>query len=132
MNRIKRWLVGIIHASLVVVTILVLVVSLAMSDLCVNDQLSSSISPNGEYEAVTFRRNCGATTPYSIQVSIMPAGSELPNEPGNVVVVREDLAPELRWREPYKLEVRYPSYVDVGRVDEVPNDVSIIYSPVTE
>lgn len=132
MNRIKRWLVGISLAVLVVLTILVLIVYLATSDLCVNEKLSASISPSGEYKAITFRRNCGATTPYSVQVSVVPAGMELPNEAGNVVVVREDLTPEVRWNGPYELEVRYPGYVDVGIVDKMPNDVSIFYSPVTE
>lgn len=55
---------------------------------------------------------------------------KLPNEPENVVVIRDqDLAPKLRWNGPYDLEILYPIYVQVGRIDEMPNDVSVVYTP---
>ena len=132
MNRIKRWVAVVSLTILTVLVALVLTFYFALPDLCENEQLSASTSPNGEYEAVSFRRNCGATTPFSVQVSVIPAGGELPNESGNVVVFRDDLVPEVRWNGPHTLEVRYPSHVDVGRVDKMTNDVSVVYSPVIE
>jgi hypothetical protein len=48
--------------------------------------MSETVAPNGTLKAVTFRRDCGATTKYSVQVSILPAKKPLPNEGGNVFV----------------------------------------------
>ncbi|SNB56978.1 hypothetical protein SAMN04487880_1881 [Marinobacter sp. es.042] len=131
MKRIKRWMVGVSLTILAVFVAVVLIAYLALPDLCENEELSATASPNGEYEAISFRRNCGATTPYSVQVSVVPAGMELPNEPGNVLVIRNhDLAPELHWKGPYDLGILYPTHVQVIRVDKIPNDVSVVYTPV--
>ena len=132
MNQIKKWLAGLSLTILTVIVALALTLYCALPDLCENEQLSASTSPNEEYEAVTFRRNCGATTSYSVQVSVIPSGGELPNESGNVVVFREYLVPGIRWSTPRELEVSYPSHADAGRVDKMTNDVSVVYSPVTE
>ena len=53
---------------------------------CHNEIFSEVISPNGKYKAVVFERNCGATTGYSTQVSILPASRELQNKKGNVFI----------------------------------------------
>ena len=55
----------------------VLVLS-SCSDMCRNETVSESVSPDGRYRAVVFTRDCGATTDYSTQVSILPASSDTP------------------------------------------------------
>ncbi len=127
MNKIKKWLAGISLTILAVLVALALTFYFALPDLCENEQLSDQMKNMRQLPL-----NCGATTPYSVQVSVIPAGGQLPNEPGNVVVFRESLVPGIRWSTPRELEVSYPSYVDVGRVDKMTNDVSVVYSPVTE
>jgi len=47
-------------------------------------------SPDGNLQAVIFRRDCGATTDYSTQVSIISVNAKLPNKSGNVFVVDTD------------------------------------------
>jgi|GEM_PF-576758 len=53
-------------------------------DLCGNRVEKEILSPNGKKKAVVFERDCGATTKYSTQVSILNAEAKLPNETGNV------------------------------------------------
>ena len=74
-------------------------------DLCANDNLRESISPNGTLKAVLFRRACGATTAYSTQVSILPASRKLPDEAGNVFVVGGELLVVVRWLDDRHLSI---------------------------
>ena len=53
---------------------------------CGNEVLTQIVSPNGSYKAVVFQRDCGATTGFSTQVSIVNKHSELGNSTGNVFV----------------------------------------------
>jgi len=59
---------------------------LSFDDTCQNEVLSELANPNGQVKAVIFQRNCGATTGFSTQVSIIEFGHELKNVGGNVLV----------------------------------------------
>lgn len=87
------------------------------SDMCANDEIDRLPSPGGEYEAVLFQRACGATSGFSTQVSIVPAGAELDGT-GNAFVADDDHGEartgdwggpwaEVRWQSPRELLVRY-------------------------
>jgi hypothetical protein len=52
---------------------------------CANTVLSDAASPDGRRHAVVFERDCGATTGFSTQVSVLPAGRS-PSGGGNVFV----------------------------------------------
>ncbi len=56
-------------------------------DMCGNEVYSEVLSPDGEYKAVVFQRDCGATTGFSTQVSIIHSGVNLKNEGGNVYII---------------------------------------------
>jgi hypothetical protein len=62
----------------------------AAFDPCANRQLQVVRSPDGKRKAVIFERDCGATTGFSTQVSVLPSGARLPNEPGNAFVADTD------------------------------------------
>jgi hypothetical protein len=85
---------------------------------CANDQLTDRASPNGRYHAVVFQRECGATTGFSTQVSVLAAGDSLRNEGGNAFTAddnhgaapagaRGGPAVSVRWLAPDTLEVRF-------------------------
>jgi hypothetical protein len=61
----------------------------ACSDLCGNEEFVRVHQPSGDFDAVAFQRDCGATTGFSIQVSLIPAGDSLPNESGNVLIIED-------------------------------------------
>ena len=85
---------------------------------CANERLADRPSPDGRWHAVVFQRACGATTGFSTQVSVLPAGDSLRNEGGNAFTDDADhgAAPagpgggppvSALWIAPDTLEVRY-------------------------
>ena len=74
--------------------------SYLLSDMCANQVHSETTAPDNSLKAVTFQRDCGATTGFSTQISIINEGSSLPNEKGNVFIISghpRDAAPEITW-----------------------------------
>jgi len=88
-------------------------------DLCANEVLSESLSPDGSKRAVLFSRECGATTDFSWQISILGSKEELPNAGGNVFVADTDhgavqeMKVEVDWRGSDNLIVSYPARAGV-------------------
>ena len=76
--------------------------------LCGNDIGYEQLSPDGKTKAVAFERDCGATTGFSTQVSVLPSGKKLPNEAGNIFAADGNLKIRLEWDANDKLLVRYP------------------------
>jgi hypothetical protein len=75
-----------------------LVFALAVADVaclnlagdCGNDLVKEVRSPDGQMNAVVFQRDCGATTGFSTQVSLLSSNKSLPNESGNLFVATTD------------------------------------------
>jgi hypothetical protein len=93
---------------------------------CANQPLSRTPSPDGKLEAVVFQRNCGATTDFSTQVSVVPARQAVPNDAGNVWSGDSDHGqapsapgggPEIHvtWRDSRHLRLAYDPRVRVFR-----------------
>src|SRR6266571_3498324 len=76
--------------------------SLACSPLCVSEEQLRIPSPDGKVEAVLFQRDCGATTDFSTQVSVLPSGARLGDAGGNVFIADADhsRAPRASWGGP--------------------------------
>jgi hypothetical protein len=70
--------------------------------LCGNDEVVRVASPDAILEAVIFQRNCGATTDFSTQISIVARGASLPDSGGNTYVADRDhgKAPKASWGGP--------------------------------
>lgn len=111
------------------------------ADSCANAIVSRADSPDGRHSAVLFQRDCGATTGFSTQVSILERGAE-PKGSGNVFVADDDHGAaavgewggpwaEVRWLAPDRLRIRYAATSRVfAREDEV-SGVRISYRQVT-
>lgn len=72
----------------------------ATRDLCGNEVYSEDLSPDKEHKVVVFQRDCGATTGYSTQVSIIDSSDNLKNESGNIYIIDghpKDVSPGARW-----------------------------------
>ncbi len=93
---------------------------------CENEEQSRTRSTDGKLEAVLFQRDCGATTPFTSQVSVVPAGAALGDEPGNVFTsdTNHGAAPSaswggppvtLRWLGPRHLLLTYHPRARIGR-----------------
>lgn len=64
---------------------------------CGNEVISSIASPAGTFKAIVFNRNCGATTGFNTQVSVVPANTALPSEAGNALILNGTVPIEIKW-----------------------------------
>ena len=78
---------------------------LGLDELCANEIVTTETSPNGALKVILFRRDCGATTTYSTHVSMIPASSQLPNEPGNIFVQSGTPIVVVRWIDDHHLSI---------------------------
>lgn len=77
----------VVSGSLVVVALIAMgayVVWEGLGGPCGNKVLAEAVSPDQRLKVVVFQRDCGATTGFSTQVSIIGAQEALPNASGNV------------------------------------------------
>lgn len=90
LRRIIIWF-GVVCVALISISaFLFWLVVPDMSDLCGNEVISESPSPDGTKRLVVFQRDCGATTGFSTQASVLPAKVPLPNEKGNLFISDTD------------------------------------------
>jgi hypothetical protein len=107
-------------------------------DMCGNDVVMETKSPNGKLKAVIFERNCGATTGFSTQVSVIPSNSDLPSERGNVFSADDNhhtvdvggkgtMDVKLIWESDNSLRIIYPKNARVFQRSASETGVSISY-----
>jgi hypothetical protein len=82
-GRIVLWL-GVSFVALVIVGVVYF--WFFVPDMCANEIISESSSPDGVKRLVVFQRDCGATTGFSTQASVLASSTPLPNKGGNLYV----------------------------------------------
>lgn len=84
------------------------------SDLCSVDLLSESKSPDGNYIASVFERNCGATTPFVRVVSLRHTGSGFAPEEDDdwVFTIHGQSDINVSWIENTELKISYSATGD--------------------
>jgi hypothetical protein len=112
----------------------------ACSDGCGNNIVSAAASPDGDFTAALFQRDCGATTGFSSQVSITRSNKAISGA-GNVFVADDDHGiadaarwggpwVELRWLSPRQLVVRYDAKARVFKQEATVSGVTVTYEKV--
>ncbi len=74
------------HNIITVILLVGIFVSYGCQPSCENELIGSYPSPNGEMAAVTFSRNCGATTGSNLQISVIKKGQSY-TDAGNVLIM---------------------------------------------
>lgn len=64
---------------------------------CENEPVTSVASPSGKLLAVVFSRNCGATTGFNTQLSILPLDDPAPDAGGNAFIADGTVPLKLQW-----------------------------------
>ncbi len=112
----------------------------ACSDTCSNEVVTRLASPDGEREAVMFQRDCGATTGFSTQISILEAGEQLSGG-GNTFRADDDQGAartgtwggswaEMKWLASDRLLIRFATKSRLFEQDESVLGVAIRYEAV--
>jgi hypothetical protein len=113
-----------------------------LAGACANEILSSHYSPTKQLKAVVFQRDCGATTGFSTQISIMPANIDLPKEGGNVFVADTDHGKspsgpgggppvQVEWKGESSLNITYDNRARVFLRKDTQEGITITYSERT-
>ena len=116
MNIWPKLLAGFITLFLGVAAAVVTGGYFLMKDMCGSEVYQTVYSPDQRFKAVVFQYECGATTGFSTQISILEAAAMLENEPGNVLGVDghpDEIAPKLTWVSSDHLSVELPSGIAV-------------------
>jgi hypothetical protein len=100
---------------------------LSACDLCANEVSQTVLSPSGKLKAVVFNRDCGATTGFNTQVSIMPVAASLPDSGGNILVIDGAVPLHLTWRSDALLSLRGVGAARVVRKSHSAAGVSVDY-----
>lgn len=112
----------------------------ACSDTCSNSLVSRSDAPDGLHSAVMFQRDCGATTGFSTQVSVMRQGEQTSGT-GNAFRADDDHGAaaagkwggpwaEIRWLTPDHLLIRYAAKTRLFEQENEVSGVRISYEKV--
>ena len=134
------WLKAILTAVVVIAVALAAYMYLwvrAWEGACGNDLLATLSSPRAGPKLIIFQRDCGATTGFSTQASILGASDTLQGS-GNVFIADTDHGkapsgpgggPQLaaRWISRDTLELRYHPQARVFRADSAQRGVTIRY-----
>lgn len=108
------------------------------SSSCANELLAEVASPDGKLKAVVFQRDCGATTGFSTQVSVLAASAIVGTSAGNVFTsdTNHGVAPsgpgggpvvKVGWRTPSVLVVSHHSAARVFLAESHVGSVTVHY-----
>jgi len=110
-----------------------------ISDMCRNEIISEIPSPEGKLKVVVFQRDCGATTGFSTQVSILSGNQLLENEGGNLFISDTDhgAAPSgpgggpalaVTWQNENSVRMSYHQKTRVFKQESTVGGASVSYS----
>lgn len=97
-------------------------------DLCGNTVSQTVASPSGRSRAVVFSRDCGATTGFSTQVSVLDSDDTLPNEGGNMLVLDGTIPIQLRWLSDASLVIAGIGNARVSRQERAVARIDVSYA----
>lgn len=128
------------NTSIFIVPVAVLLMCAGCRDGCKNSIASRTVSPDGSHAAVLFQRDCGATTGFSTQISVLQNGED-PGEGGNIFRADDDHGAartgswggpwaDMEWLAPDHLLVRYAAQSRIFAQEREMRDIKIEYQRV--
>jgi hypothetical protein len=133
--------VSLLKSFVAISTLLLFAASVSgCADACQNDVVARLEAPDRKHDAVLFQRDCGATTGFSTQISILSAG-DVPDWRGNVFIAddgRREVAlgswqgpwAQIRWKSPDALLVQYAEGSRIFKQDQSVAGVKIEFEAV--
>ena len=118
-----------------------LIICPGCTNVCQNTVVSRSVSPDAAHVAVLFQRDCGATTSFSTQISVLDASRGNPSGSANTFIADDDHDAarvgiwdgpwaETKWLSADRLLVRYAAKSRLFKQSKRVSDVSITYQVV--
>lgn len=134
-KRILKIIAKVLIAIIVCLSCFVGIVAYALNGLflgmCSNEIFNEAMGPDRKLKAIVFQRDCGATTGFSTQISLIPSDYQLKDdEGGNVFIVDghpQDHEIQLIWRSPNQLLISNASGLHPKKKKEKFKNVTISY-----
>lgn len=112
-----------------------------LSPPCTNLEIETAISPDGRLKAVAFARDCGASTDYSTQISLLSSDDKLENEAGNLFIAdrdhgRVEAGPgggptaNIRWLSDREVQISYPRFARTFKTTAELRNIRVSYLPL--
>ena len=109
-----------------------------LSDVCGNDLVAEHLSPDGKAKLLIFQRDCGATTGFSTQASLVATEAKLSGSSGNLFIAGTDhgIAPSgpgggpdlrVRWEGPKHLLLQHHVKARVFKAERSFNGMEVRY-----
>lgn len=99
---------------------------------CANSVVADVASPDMLRRAVVFERDCGATTSFNAQVSVLGSGEELPDDGGNAFIAAgRGESVSVYWPNNGELRVRNDPRKQTYRQESAAGGVRITYEPAS-
>lgn len=121
-HRQSRWAVVLLNCMV-----------LQCSRLCSNDLFQDVFSPDRQWRAVLFSRNCGALGDEAVGISLVQAGDPQPADEGNVFVALStslhpgSLQVSVAWESKNRLVIRYDPALYVRKKSRSHAGITIDY-----
>lgn len=108
--------------------ILFAILSLAgcMDNDCANERSTEVVSPDGTKKVVLFSRNCGATTGFNTQGTVLERTEALPDSAGSAFIIDQGTA-KVTWTDNTKILVNLESNARVLKKELSDHGVTIEY-----
>ena len=84
-------------------------------------------APDGQFDLVTFSRNCGATTTANTQAALVPPGEDIPFDAASFVSVGAEADLQPRWDGYGNVELSLPPGAEIYRQDDTVAGIGVIY-----
>lgn len=142
MKVLRLVLRGFLALSVVVVATII-GLWLYLPSMCGNDVIEVFPSPDGAKKVVVFQRDCGATTGFSTQASLLSSSEALSNTPGNVFAADTNHgaaasgpgggpALGVAWRSGEVIAISYHRAARVSKAEEEVGGVRFTYSAMED
>jgi hypothetical protein len=99
-RNLRYVIVALISLVIIVFAAGMILFTAAAENLCNNRIAQELYSPDHKFKAVVYERDCGATTNFSTQISILRSSQALPRGNGNVLGMDgmpEDSISDIAW-----------------------------------
>ncbi|MEZ5494507.1 MAG: DUF5412 family protein [Pseudomonadales bacterium] len=127
--KLTIWLSTSLAGFLVAAFLALYIFFTSLPDMCGNQVFKEIYSPGNKYKAVVFQRDCGATTGFSTQVSVINSNEILENEGGNAYIADNhpnETKLQLTWLSERSLEISNSDPEALTRNNDV-KGVSVTY-----
>ena len=100
--------------------------------MCGNQIYQTHLSTDSRNKIVIFQRDCGATTGFSTQVSVLPVSETLENEAGNVFISNghpKETSLKVLWKDSQNVSITFdPNKFEIFKQKVLLGETSITYN----